>query len=148
MNLQPLRAGLLYMIVTCSPGALVTICSTRRVALSFLIFSVVRVILTACQYAPSNLSCDETVRLCEFVRWLVSLFAVRPVRRHRSAHFQSSPRVQVSFPSLTAAMSDHRSRPGARNGAAIWAAQVRRIQGAGPIPAACSSRRADFARYV
>ena len=89
MNLQPLRAGLLCVIVACSPGALVVIYSTRRVASLSLIISVVRVILTACQYAPSNLSCDETVRLCEFAGWLVSLFAVRPVRRHRSAHFQS-----------------------------------------------------------
>ena len=88
MNLQPLRAGLLCVIVACSPGALVAIYSTRRVASLSLSISVVRVILTAFPYAPSNLSCDETVRLCEFVGWLVSLLAVRLVRRLRSAHFQ------------------------------------------------------------
>ena len=48
MNLQPLRAGLLCVIVACSPGALVAIYSTRRVASLSLSISVVRVILTAC----------------------------------------------------------------------------------------------------
>ena len=66
MDLQPLRACSLFVIVACSLCALVAFRGTRPVFVASLILVVDNIILAASLRVLLSLPCDETVRLCEF----------------------------------------------------------------------------------